>query len=149
MEVQGVSRYAHRFNKGGRRVPGRTVLRYSFAFKQKVVSEIESGKLTASSARRLYDIKGADTIGRWLKQFGKLHLLNQVVRIEMKDEKDKIKELEREKRKLESALAQEHLRNICLESLIECVEEHYKIDIKKNFGEKVSKKQFSGSKNKQ
>lgn len=148
MDVQVVISYAHRFNMEEEEVPGRTVLRYSFAFKQKVVSEIESGKLTASSARRLYDIKGADTIARWLNQFGKLHLLNQVVRIEMKDEKDRIKELEHEKRKLESALAQEHLKNICLESLIECVEEHYKIDVKKNFGEKVSPKQFSTPKNK-
>jgi transposase len=138
----------HTVSTGGTTVPGRTVLRYSLAFKQKIVSEIESGKLTASSARRLYAIKGADTIARWLAQFGKLHLLNQVVRIEMKDEKDRIKELEREKQRLESALAQEHLRNICLESLIECVEEHYKIDVKKNFGEKVSPKQFSALKKK-
>jgi transposase-like protein len=149
MNVQEVKSYAHGINGRKKRVPGRTVLRYSLAFQQKVISEIESGKLTASSARRLYDIKGADTISRWLKKFGKVHLLNQVVRIEMKDEKEKIKELERQKKQLESALAQEHLKNICLESLIECVEEHYKIDVKKNFGEKGSKKQFPTLKNKQ
>lgn len=113
---------------------------YSLAFKQMVVSEIESGKFTVSEAKRTYDIGGCGTIPKWLKKFGKDHLLNKVVRIEMKGEKDQIKELERQKRELESALAQEHLKNICLESLIESVEEHYHIDVKKNFGEKAPKK---------
>ena len=107
---------------------------YSLAFRQKVVSEIESGKMTREAAKRIYDIGGSTTINRWIRQLGKFHLLNRVVRIEMKDEKDKVKELERQKRELESALAQAHLRNLALESLIECVEEHYQVDVKKNFG---------------
>jgi transposase-like protein len=118
----------------------RTIYRYSIAFKQKVVSEIESGQITIAEARRIYDITGSDTITNWLKQFGKHHLLNKVVRVQMRNERDKIKELERQKRELESALAQSHLKNICLESLVECVEEHYGIDVKKNFGHKASKK---------
>ena len=113
---------------------------YSIAFRQKVVSEIESGKLTKEAARRVYDIGGSTTINRWIRQLGKLHLLNKVVRIEMKDEKDKVRELQRQKRELESALAQAHLKNLALESLIECVEEHYQVDVKKNFGTQVLKK---------
>jgi len=114
--------------------------RYSSAFKQKVVSEVESGKLTVAEARGVYDIKGADTIPNWLKKFGKNHLLHKVIRIEMKDEKDKIKELKRQKGELESALAQAHLKIVCLESLVECVGEHYSVDVKKTFGQKASKK---------
>ena len=113
---------------------------YSLAFKQKVVSEIESGKLTREEARRLYDIGGGETINKWIRKLGKLQLLNKVVRIEMKDEKDKVKELQRQKRELESALAQAHLKNITLEALIECVEEHYQVDVKKNFGPQGYKK---------
>lgn len=107
------------------------VKRYSAAFKQKVVSEIESGKLTIAGARRIYDITGIGTIENWIKKFGKNHLLAKVVRIEMKDEKDRIKELEKQKQLLESALAQAHLEIICLESLVDCAEEHFQIDIKK------------------
>ena len=55
----------------------------------------------------------------------------------MKGEKDKIKELEKQKQQLESALAQAHLKIITLESTLECVEEHYNIDVKKNFGTQV------------
>jgi len=125
-------------------LPGQKIsYRYSLAFKQKVISEIEAGKFSIGEARRIYDIKGCGTIPDWLKKLGKHHLLDKVVRIEMKGEKDKLKELEREKRQLESALAQEHLRNLCLEALIESAEEHYGVDIKKNFGDKASTKLFS------
>ena len=125
----------------------KTIIRYSTAFKQKVVSEIESGKLTIAKAKKIYDIKGDHTIQYWIKKLGKNHLLSKVVRIEMKDEKDKIKELERQKQQLESALAQAHLKIICLESVIECVDEHYSIDVKKNFGTQVQQELLSKSKN--
>jgi transposase-like protein len=115
------------------------IRQYSSAFKQMIVEGVERGKFTISEAKRTYDIRGCGTIPKWLKKYGKDHLLNRVVRIEMKGEKDRIKELERQKRELESALAQEHLKNICLESLIESVEEHYQIDVKKNFGKKAQK----------
>jgi len=57
----------------------------------------------------------------------------------MRDEKDRIKGLGKEIRKLKTALADEHIKTIALESLIEVADEHYKIDIKKNFGGKESK----------
>lgn len=113
------------------------LIRYSTAFKQKVVSEIESGKLTLAQAKKIYDITGGQTIQAWIKKFGKNHLLAKVVRVEMKNESDKLKQLQRQIQQLESALAQAHLKNICLESLLECVEEHYHIDVKKNFGTQV------------
>jgi transposase len=121
--------------------------RYSAAFKQKVIGEIETGKLSIERARRIYDIGGTCTIQKWLKKIGKHDLLYKVVRIEMKDEKDKLKELEKQKKDLESALAQEHLKNICLEALIESIEEHYGIDVKKNFGGQAPKKHASKLKN--
>ena len=125
----------------------RVIYRYSEAFKQKVVSEIESGELSIEAARRIYDIGGQTTIQKWLKKVGKYDLLYKVVRIEMKDEKDKLRELEKQKKQLESALAQEHLKNICLEALIDSIEEHYGIDVKKNFGDKASEKlTFKGKK---
>jgi len=112
----------------------RVIIRYSAAFKQKVVQEIESGQLSLAEARRIYDISGTHTIQRWLRKYGKSHLLPKIIRVAMKDEKDRIKELEREKRALESALANAHLKIVSLEALIESAEEHYALDFKKNFG---------------
>lgn len=51
--------------------------------------------------------------------------------METKNETAKLEQLERQIQQLESALAPAHLKNICLESLLECVEEHYHIDEKK------------------
>jgi len=115
-------------------------MRYSLAFKHKVVSEIETGRFTATEAQRIYDIKGAETVKLWIQKMGKNHLLARVVRIEMQDEKDIINKLKKEKKELESALAQEHLKNLVLESLVEAAGEHYGTDLKKTFGEKALKK---------
>jgi transposase-like protein len=117
-------------------MPGQ-IIRYSSAFKLKVVSEIESGKFTFGEARRIYDIGGSTTIQRWVKKYGRHHLLNKVIRIEMKDEKDKIKELQNQIKALERVLSQSQVDNLCWKSLVEVINEKYGIDAKKNFGSKL------------
>ena len=110
----------------------RIIMRYSHAFKQKVVSEIESGKFTIYQAQKVYGIAGSVTIQKWLHRLGKTHLLNKVIHIQMRDEKDKIKELEKQKQALESALAQAQLKIITLESTIAVLEEEAGLTVKKN-----------------
>lgn len=107
------------------------ILRYSEAFKLKVVEEIEKGHLTISEAMNLYDIRGGATIYNWIRKYGKNHLLKKIVRIEMKDEKNKIAELERENRSLKSALSSVTLQLICAQSYIEVVEEGERFDAQK------------------
>lgn len=115
-------------------------IRYSLSFKQKVISEIESGKLSICNARKLYGIAGGQTIQNWIKKFGKLHLLNKIVRVELKDEVSRLRQLEKEKKELESALAQAHLKLIVYETLIDVAEEELGIDLKKNLkSESLSK----------
>jgi len=114
-----------------------TNTRYSSAFKQKVISEIENGIYTLSDAIRVYGVS-KQSIYNWLKKFGKDYLINRIVRIEMRGEADRIKELEKEKQKLETALAQAHLKILVLESTIESAEDLYKADFKKKFGTKAS-----------
>jgi transposase-like protein len=123
---------------GQQRVGGRSFFRYSEPFKLHVVSEIESGQLTIESARRRYGIKGGETIQKWLRRYGKNHLLGKVVRVERPEEKDRVKELESKVRELESALAQSQVKLFAYESLVDVAEEHYGADFKKNFGAKRS-----------
>ena len=113
--------------------------RYSIAFKQKVISEIESGKYSLQQASKIYNVSDV-SLYNWLRAFGKNHLIGKTVRIEMKDETDRLKQLEKEKEALESALAQAHLKIITLESLLEVAEEHQQKDLKKNIGLKGSRK---------
>jgi transposase-like protein len=110
----------------------RIIKRYSLSFKQKIVNEIESGKLTQIGAKKLYGIGGGETIPKWIKKLGKLQLLNKIVRVELKDEVSRVKQLEKEKKDLESALAQAHLKLIVYESIISVSEEELGIDLKKN-----------------
>lgn len=109
-------------------------IRYSEAFKAEVVQAIETGRMTTHEVMKRYGIGGLWTVQAWLRQSGKNHLLRKVVRVETLDEKDRLKALEKEKQRLESALAQTQLKVMALEELIRVAEEHYKVDIKKNSG---------------
>ena len=108
--------------------------KYSAAFKQKVVTEIENGKFSIGEAHRVYEIGGGTTIYNWLRRYGKGHLINKTVLVQMKNESDRIKQLEKEKRELEAALAKTQVRVVMLESVIEVAEKELKIDIKKKSG---------------
>lgn len=115
--------------------------RYSEAFKLKVISEIELGKSTISEVKKKYDIRGGATVQTWLNKYGKNHLQNKIVRLEMKHEKDRLKELEKQVNHLKTVIADKELENLLLESLIDTANEYYETDLKKNFGENQSKKQ--------
>ncbi len=117
----------------------RIIKRYSLAFKQQVIKEIEEGRLTISKAQKLYGISGGDTIQKWMKKFGKFAILPVTLRIQVPGEIDRIKELEKKVQTLESALAQAYVENVCLNTLIEVAGEHYQVDLKKNFGSQSSK----------
>jgi transposase-like protein len=113
--------------------------RYSISFKMHVVEELEKGS-SYSYLQKKYDIRGAETIQKWVKSFGKNQLLNKTVRIETMDEKNRLKQLEAENRKLKLALADSIIANKMLESLVEVANEEYKTDLKKNFGSGASPK---------
>ena len=112
----------------------RTNVRYSLSFKQQVIRELEAGE-GMDALRRRYGIKGGGTIQLWLRKFGKNHLLNKIVRIETMEEKDRIKQLEQEVKKLKLALADSLLAQRCLEVVIDEANKEYHTDLKKSFGE--------------
>lgn len=117
---------------------GSTVVRYSTAFKRKVVEEIDRGELTINQARNLYGIGAHFTIQRWLKEFGRENRLPQTVRIQMKDELRKIKDLEERNALLEKALAESELDRYVLKKTIEVLELEYGQVAKKNSDSKSS-----------
>lgn len=106
------------------------LVRYSSSFKQQVVRELETGA-GIEELRKRYKIGGGATIQGWLRKFGKNHLLNKVVRIETMEERDRLKQLEAENKKLKMALADSLMAQRCLEVLIEEANKEYKTDIKK------------------
>ena len=87
-------------------------IRYSEAFKQQVLRDLEAGKFeNTHKAARAYGIGGAATVQRWMERYGREHLRRKVVRVETPKEISEVKELRRRVRDLESALADAHLKN--------------------------------------
>lgn len=115
----------------------RKIIRYSISFKQHIVREVEQGG-SLEAVRKRYGINGAYTIQGWIRKFGKNHLLNKVVRIETMEEKDRLKALEDEVKRLKLALADSLLAQRCLEEVIKEADKELKTDLKKNFAGKSS-----------
>ena len=111
----------------------KTSFRYSNSFKLLVVQEVEAGNRIVDVMRK-FGITGKNTVQYWVRQFGKGHLLNKVVRIETMEERDRLKQLEEENRRLKLKLAETYMAKDCLEELIKLANEEYKTDLKKNFG---------------
>jgi len=114
----------------------RKYYRYSNSFKEKVIQEISEGR-SISEVNRRYGIKGNVTVRGWLKRYGRTDLLSTEIVVRMRSEKDRIKQLEEENRRLKIALADAALAKDVLETLIEAVDEHYQTDVKKNFGQEL------------
>jgi transposase-like protein len=101
-------------------VSAKKVVRYSEAFKQQVVSEVEEGRFgSPHEASKAYGIKGNATIYRWLREYGKSQLLRKVVRVEKQGEPGEIKRLKERVRQLESALSDAHIDGVLAESYYE------------------------------
>lgn len=119
-----------------------TVRRYSEAFRQQVVEEVESGQGSVQELRRKYGLS-ANTIQYWIKRIGKLELLPKLIRVEKPDEKDRIKELERQIRQLKESLADTQVDSLINKSYFEIVCEEHGLnpeEVKKNLNAKRSSK---------
>jgi len=85
-------------------------LLYSEAFKLQVVRDVESGRYkNCHQASQAYGIHGPKTVPRWVERYGKAHLLNRVVRVETTDERNELKRLKAECRRLKASLADAHV----------------------------------------
>ncbi len=61
------------------------------------------------AAAAVYGIRGHDTVARWVRHYGKFHMLRKMVRVETPDERREIARLKAHVRELESALSDAHL----------------------------------------
>lgn len=97
----------------------RTQIRYSMAFKQQVIADLESGRFgSIEAANEHYGIGGKATVRRWLKKYGRNHLAPKVVRVEKPDEADQIRQLRRQVEQLQKALGRTQLEKILGEAFL-------------------------------
>jgi transposase-like protein len=119
--------------------------KYTKEFKESIVKEFESGKLSVYQIVKLHNISSS-VIYRWIYKFSTFNEKGFRV-IEMKASSiTKLKELEQKIKELEQAVGQKQIKIDYLEKMIDIAKEELKIDIKKNYstpqstGSEVTKK---------
>ena len=86
------------------------VMRYSEAFKLKVVRDLEEGRYDSPARAGLaHGVKGKGTVAYWVRRYGKNHLLRKVVIVMKPEEQTEVRELRKRVRDLERALVDAHL----------------------------------------
>jgi transposase-like protein len=91
----------------------KNVIRYSEAFKLRLVEDVASGKYKSlDEAGRRNGTRGRVTVVRWIKQYGREDILPKRIKVETMDE---MQAARRRIRELEAALADAHM-DYCLES---------------------------------
>ena len=100
-------------------MPDKTVMRYSRSFRRQVVADLESGRMTSiKQAQRHYGIGGNGTVERWVRRFGKNHLLPKVITVQKPNEPDQIRQLKQQVAQLQQALGQTQVQNILNEEFL-------------------------------
>jgi transposase-like protein len=84
------------------------VIRYSEGFKMQCVREVESGARCAWQVMRRYDIKGTNTVMRWVRRYGG-GKYGKIIRVEKADEVNEAAQLRRQLRQAKEALADAHM----------------------------------------
>jgi len=106
-------------------------VRYSEEFKRMVVSEIESGIMTASRAAKYYGIGGNLTVYTWLSLYGMNSSKGTKVMIMSKKEETELITLRRELALIKRELEEAELRAIAWKSMVDAIEIDLGIPVKK------------------
>jgi transposase-like protein len=84
----------------------RNVVRYSEAFKLRLVEDVAGGKYKSlGEAGRRNGIRGSTTVAKWIKQYGREDILPKRIKVETMDETDEMKAARSRIRELETASA--------------------------------------------
>lgn len=103
--------------------------RFSKEFRKEQVKLIESGELTILEVSRLYEVKTA-SIKRWVNKFGSMQLPAPII-ISSSSEVDRLRELEKEVKKLTQVIGTQQIKIVYYENLVELVKERLGEDFEK------------------
>jgi transposase-like protein len=110
---------------------------FSEEFKKKIVKDLERNLVTISEVSKEYEVSKT-AIYNWLYQYSALKKKGMRQVIESKSLTRKLQSSKEEIKELKSIIGEKQILIEFQEKLIELAEQHYKIDIKKNFGDKLS-----------
>lgn len=115
----------------------RRVRNFSESFKIEKVRELESGTIRICELVEEYEITDT-TVRRWKAKYGKVKKKPERLILETDSDTKKLLELKMRVAELERIVGQKQIMIDFKDKMIELAEEHYKIDIKKNFSTQPS-----------
>ena len=111
---------------------------FSDQVRRSIVKEIELGKQTVLQIHQEYGVSQS-TIYNWIYKYSRYLQKNKIMVIEEQSEASRSKDLEKRIKELEAALGRKSMEIDILNTLIDLANKDMKVDIKKNFGQNVSK----------
>jgi len=105
---------------------------FNESFRKARVKEYELGEATAIEISRAYGVS-TRSVYNWIEKYSVDYQKSIVTIVEPKSETRKRLNLEAKVKKLEGLLGKKQVQLEYLEKLIETVETHYGIEVKKNF----------------
>jgi transposase-like protein len=116
----------------------RRVRHFSDSFKSEKVREIESGQLKVSDLVKEYEVSQT-SVSRWINKYGTMkHKKPSKLIVESDSDTKKMLELRKRVAELERIVGQKQILIDFKDKMIDLAEEHYKVDIKKNFSTQPS-----------
>ncbi|MEY4926165.1 MAG: hypothetical protein RI894_601 [Bacteroidota bacterium] len=105
--------------------------RYSLAFKQECVRQLDAKAMTIAGLVREYGVSDA-SLYKWLAAYSAKYQKSVVVVTELTSESGRSKQLAAENKDLLALIGKQQVEIRYWQTLIETAEAHYSIDIKKN-----------------
>lgn len=94
--------------------------------------------MSFNQARERFGISGGSTIQNWVKEFGKHHLLNKVIKVSTLNERDELSRLRAELKAIKIAYAELAIEHKCSEKVIELADDMLHLDLKKKYEQELS-----------
>lgn len=112
--------------------------RLSSLQRRSIALQILQGSLTISEANVLYQIRGHDTIAKWIRLIKEENIDISTLKADIVQEEDLTKPVDGELEALKKALSEAQLKITALNTLIDVAEEQLNINIRKKSGAKQS-----------
>ena len=114
---------------------------FSLELRKQIVGQIESKELTVIQAVREYEIGGKQTVYNWLYKYSATLKKGTRMVMEKDSQENKTQELRSRIKELEAALGRKSLEADLYRIIVEKASDEYRVDLKKSFGDQVSKSQ--------
>ena len=119
---------------------------FSDTFKRQKVKEIELGLVKVSEVRKQYQVSNS-AVYNWISKFGTNNEKPERIIVETMSDTRALQDLQKRLAELERSIGQKQIEIDFYKKMIDIAEEHYGIEIKKNYSSRAYDTSGSNEKN--